>query len=325
MSLKKTIFSISVSFFFAFTMFFLIFSTLPDYTFMQHKNFYSQTLDPEKIFIFGSSQVVAINPVIVSEILSDEGYNYTVYNLGQGSFDPEDILRTSNLIISQKPDIVIYGVSYQTFHSHGRTIIAKPADSLISPPRILDLLSLISLPVNNGLLDNPKFAVINTINNLSRTLSSDTDEKLVHPYVNTPFFIDDLATRQPASSSEFEIGGTLLNNKGNEIYPINKNRTFDALKQLIRELHDNDIEVIVFTTPHNKNWLNQLPVQQKEIFESMLFNLETEFNFKVYRLHDKVDSMDIWIDYDHLISHNEKTNFYSEEIAKMLLDRIDDR
>ena len=95
---------------------------------------------------------------------------------------------------------------------------------------------------------------------------SDVNEKPIRPYENTPFFIDDFSTRQPASPSEFEIGGSLVNYKGNEIYPINKNRTFDALKQLIHELHDSDVEVIIFTTPHNKNWPNQLPIQQKEIF-----------------------------------------------------------
>jgi hypothetical protein len=325
MSLKKTIFSISVSFFFAFTIFFLIVSALPDYTFMQHENFYSQTLDPKKIFIFGSSQVFAINPTIISEILSNIGYDHTVYHLGQGSFDAEERLRTSALITSQKPDVVLYGISYQTFYSYGRTIVEKPDDSFISPPRILDSLSFISLPVNDGLLDNPKFAVITTINHLSRTLSSDVNEKPIRPYENTPFFIDNFSTRQPANPSEFEIDGSLVNYKGNEIYPINKNRTFDALKQLIHELHDNDVEVIIFTTPHNKNWLNQLPIQQKEIFESMLNDLEGEFNFKVHRLHDKVDSMEIWVDHDHLISHSSETDFYSEEVAKMILNRIDEK
>ena len=57
----------------------------------------------------------------------------------------------------------------------------------------------------------------------------------------------------------------------------------------------------------------------------MLNDLEGEFNFKVHRLHDKVDSMEIWVDHDHLISHSSETDFYSEEVAKMILNRIDEK
>jgi hypothetical protein len=56
----------------------------------------------------------------------------------------------------------------------------------------------------------------------------------------------------------------------------------------------------------------------------MLDDLEKEFNFEVFRLHDKYNVMDIWIDNDHHIAHSEKTDFYSEEVAKMILTRIDE-
>ena len=93
---------------------------------------------------------------------------------------------------------------------------------------------------------------------------------------------------------------------------------------MIRILNDHNIEVIIFTTPHLKNWLEQVPIQQKEIFNSMLNDLEKEFNFEVFKLHDKYETIDIWVDHDHNISHSEKTNFYSEEVAKMILTRIDE-
>ena len=324
MSLKNTLFAISLSFSLAFTIFFVIFSMLPDHTYAQHEKFYSQELPGKKIFLFGSSQIYAINPEIVSDVLNESGFNYTVFHLGQGASDTEELIRTSDLIISQKPDVVIYGVAYHTFYSHGRTIVEKPSDSVIHPPRIQDLLSSLSLPTNNGLLDNPKFAIINTINHFYRIQFMDIEEPSTPAYLNTPFFNYDPNQIQPVDPSEFEIGSTLINYKGNEIYPINKNRTFDSLKQFIHKLQENEIEVIIFTTPHNKNWLSQVPIQQKEIFDSMLINLETEFNFKVYRLHDKVSSMSVWKDHDHLVAHNPETDFYSEEIAKIILVRIDE-
>mgnify|MGYP000200383422 CR=1 FL=1 len=135
-------------------------SIVPDHKYLEHEEFFSQNLTGEKIFIFGSSPIYAINPVNVSNHLLEKGHSYTVYNLGQGSSDAEEQLRTVDLIISQEPKIVVYGIAYQTFYSHGRTIVEKPPESLAAPPKLSDLLSTISLPFNTGLLDNPKFATI---------------------------------------------------------------------------------------------------------------------------------------------------------------------
>jgi len=322
-TLRKTLSFVSISFVLSITLFLSIILTFPDYTYLQHEKFYSQVLPEKKIFLFGSSQTYAINPTIVTDFLNDAGYEHIVYHLGQGSFDPEERLRTADLIISQSPDVVIYGISYQTFYSHGRNIVDQPLESFISPPKVSESLSSISLPGNDGLLNNPKFATINTINHFLKKQSGTLEEEPIRPYKNTPFFKLNLVSEEFATQEDLEINGKLANYKGNEIYPINKNRTFSALKELIYKLHDSDIDVIIFTTPHLKTWLSNLPEQQKQIFNSMLDDLEKEFNFKIFKLHDKYDSLDIWQDHDHLVANNKKTNFYSEEIGRMLLTKID--
>ena len=322
---KKIIFFVFIAFVISSAVFFTTMTSLPDYVYEQHKEFYSQTLPENKIFIFGSSQTYPINPVKVSDHLNKEGYDYTVYHLGQGSFDAEERLRTADLIVSQDPDIVIYGIAYQTFYSHGRNIIEKPSDAFTSPPRVGDLLSTIPLPINTGLIDNPKFATINTINHLTQNLSGNFEEEPIRPYPNTPFFIRLGNESIPAEQKDLEEGGKLASFKGMEIYPIDNNRTFSALKKLIHKLNDNDIQVVVFTTPHHKNWLKQLPMEQKQIFESMLEDLEKEFNFKVFTLHDKYDKTGLWVDHDHLISHNKKTDFYSQEISRILLTATEEQ
>ena len=68
-----------------------------------------------------------------------------------------------------------------------------------------------------------------------------------------------------------------------------------------------------------------MPEQQTEIFDGMMDNLEQEFDLKVYRLHDKYDTEGIWIDHDHIIAYDEKTNFYSEEIATILLTEMKEK
>ena len=187
------------------------------------------------------------------------------------------------------------------------------------------MLSTVQIPFNIGLLDNPKFATINTFNHFYQKQTGVFQEEPKRPWSNTPFFIRGGETEIVPDPKDLEKDGKLANYKGNEIYPLNKNRTYSALKELIHNLHDNDIKVIIFTTPHLKNWLTQVPEQQKEIFNSMLDDLEKEFNFEVFRLHDKYQSLDICADHDHLLSHNEKTDFYSEEIAKMLITKIDEQ
>ena len=321
---RKTTFFIFIAFVFSVSIFLFIMSIAPDYKYLEHKEFYSQDLPGEKIFIFGSSQIYALNPINISNHLLEKGHSYTVYNLGQGSSDAEEQLRTIDFVISQEPKVVVYGIAYQTFYSHGRTIIEKPPESLISPPKLSDLLSTISLPYNTGLLDNPKFATINTFNHFYQKQTRNFQEELEHPYLNTPFFIHTPSAEIPAEQKYLEKGSKFANYKGNEIYPIDKNRTYAALKELIHILNDHNIEVIIFTTPHLKNWLEQVPIQQKEIFNSMLNDLEKEFSFEVFKLHDKYETIDIWVDHDHNISHSEKTNFYSEEVAKMILTRIDE-
>ena len=277
-------------------------SIVPDYKYLEHEEFFSQNLTGEKIFIFGSSPIYAINPVNVSNHLLEKGHSYTVYNLGQGSSDAEEQLRTVDFVISQEPKIVIYGIAYHTFYSHGRTIVEKPPESLAAPPKLSDLLSTISLPFNTGLLDNPKFATINTFNHFYKKQTGNFQEEPERPYPNTPFMVYSPHTGIPAEQKDLEKGGKFANYKGN----------------------DHNIEVIIFTTPHLKTWLEQVPTQQKEIFNSMLDDLEKEFNFEVFRLHDKYEVMDIWVDQFHHISHSEKTDFYSEEIAKMILTGIDE-
>ena len=261
-SAKKTTFFACSALVVSVSIFLFVMSIVPDYVYLEHKEFYSQDLPGEKIFIFGTSHVYALNPMIITDELIEKGYNYTVYNLGQGSFDAEERLRTIDFVISQEPKVVVYGIAYQTFYSHGRNIAENPPESFPSPTKLVDLLSTVQIPLNTGLLDNPKFATINTVNHFYQRQTGEFQEEPERPYPNTPFFVYTPYSEIPAEQKDLENDGKFVNYKGHEIYPINKNRTYEALKELIRSLHEHDIEVIIFTTPHLKNWLEQVPAQQ---------------------------------------------------------------
>ena len=320
---QKTTFFIFFAFVCSVSIFLFIMFILPDTEYQQHEEFYSQNLPGKNIFLFGASQIYALNPTIISNYLEEKGHNYTVYNLGRGSSDAEDWLRESDLVISQNPDVVVFGLSFHTFYSYGRNIVEKPPQSLLAPQKISDLLSTIDIPFNNGLIDNPKLAIIKTINDFFIKRSEAYTEEPKRPWPNTPFFIyTPEYTEIFADPNDLKKDGKLANYKGNEIYPINTNRGYAALKELVHKFNEHDIEVIIYTTPHLKTWLEKLPIQQKEIFNSMVENLSNEFSFEVFTLHDKYDALDIWVDHDHIVSHNNKTNFYSEDVAKIIFTRI---
>lgn len=314
-SSKKTAIHSIIALVVSFSVFFLIMFSLPDPDFQIHKEFYSDDLGVgKKVFLLGSSHIFALNTTTISEQLVQHGHNYDVYNLGQGSDDPESRLRTIDMIISKKPEVVAYGIDFRDFESAGRSIEEKPPNALPDP---IDMYKD-AFPFDHSILENPKFAIIRTLNiffRIDSTTTQNSDFKI--PYPNTPFFKYSLEDTAISLQTELEKKDVKIG----EIYPPQKNLSLYALKQIIHRLQENDVKVIIFTTPHSKFWLEQQSTSQKQVFDLILKDLETEFNFKIYKLHDKYDDMNIWKDNTHL-AINLKTSFYSTDIVEIILSEI---
>lgn len=297
----------------SFSLFFLIMYFIPDSDFQAQSRFYAKDIPSgKKIFLVGSSHIFALNTTIITDQLAKNGYHYDVYNLGQASDEPESRLRTIDMIIAKKPDIVVYGIDFREFESEGRSVEGNSEHAL---PDITDLYKEISFPISYGTIENPKFTIIRAINSYFKT-NDDTDFKI--PYPNTPFFkynVDDTIT---ATESELEKKDVRIG----EIYPPQKNLGLLTLKKIIYKLQDNGIKVIVFTTPHSAFWLEQEPSSQKQIFDSIVKDLEKEFSFKIYKLHDKYGDMSVWKDNTHL-AINQKTSFYSTDVTRIILSEIE--
>lgn len=300
------------------TLFIVIMSTIPDTTFINHKSFYSQVLLGKKVFILGSSHVYALNTTIIQNTIAQHGLEYTVYNLGQGSDDPEARLRTIDYIISQKPDIVIYGIGFRDFESSGRSTLEKPNTVLPEPPRLSEVITPLEERLDLSILKNPKFAMIRTINDLTRSPDKIlAEDNLPRVYPNTPFFPYYVKATISADPSYLERTETI--DKLGEILPYEKNLNVKAFKQILKKLEENNIKTIVFTTPHTKSWLAHQSDHQKQTFYSILEHISSEFDFHIYYLHNKHTEMDIWENHNHLVV-SQKTNFYSEEIASMIVE-----
>jgi len=93
--------------------------------------FYSQNFDPneDKIFILGSSHIMALNTTLIENKLSDESYNFVVYNLAKGGDVPNDRISAIEFMIKSKPKIIVYGIAERAF----RSTIPIQQDSTDSP------------------------------------------------------------------------------------------------------------------------------------------------------------------------------------------------
>ena len=101
---------------------------------------------------------------------------------------------------------------------------------------------------------------------------------------------------------------------------ISKERNVEALKNIIYQLQKNNIKVIIFTTPVSKFYLDTVPLSDKQTFDSIMKDIEKEFNMEVYYLHDKYTEQDIWFDPSHVALY--KSEKYNDDVIKIILKRI---
>ena len=71
--------------------------------------------DKKKIFIIGSSSVYAINATYINEQLALNEKNYQVYNLADMSDTPRKRVGSIQNIISNEPQIIVYGLGMMDF------------------------------------------------------------------------------------------------------------------------------------------------------------------------------------------------------------------
>jgi hypothetical protein len=292
-----------------------------------HKNrnelenkFYSQLdHDKKKIFLIGSSHVGRLNQTDIQEYLHNNNVDYKVYNLAFGAEIPWDRLSYVDSIINAKPDLVVYGVGYRDFMD-----TALQFDSTI--PQI-------NLP-------NPSQDFKYGINSLGNFLHYDFDKfrspQLVFRYLIRDHF--DLNIEQDTSIYEktkpfypydqreiIILNDTQLqklaeswNFKVNSMPSYDKNQNAYALSQIVEKLKNNNIKVIIFSTPHSKYYTDKLPLKFIKEFDGILQRFSQD-GVHVYLLRDKYIDLPIWSDTHH-IAVNPKALIYSTDIAKIILN-----
>ncbi len=283
---------------------------------IEKDSFFSQKFVPETniAFLLGSSQIGHLNTTYIIDTITNDFDDYDLFNLAVNSDDPKERAESIDKIISLHPKIVFYGISYRDFET----------ESSFDEKSILpDFRILVEDNIPNELESiNPQLITRRAI----RDILNDTSIVMVPVYdihpPNTPFFsLGNLQTKI-IDDDELQRQTLIILPSPKDLYiaPSN-NEQVRFFKQIIRELQENKIKVVIFTTPLHKIYLNELNQESKDTFNKILNEILNEFDVKIYNFIDKYSDLPVWNNLDHL-AYNENSMMFSEDIAEMILLEI---
>lgn len=275
-----------------------------------------------KIYLFGSSHINALNTTHIDKKLHDGGYSdFSTYNISFNNDNPSKRLDTIDMALSTKPQIVVYGIDMRSFVENEESI-RNENKLLPDPQKNLKVLSNIvekNIPWDFSFLSSPKFSMLKSIRNLFQ----DTEHKqqLIEfsPYSNAPTVLITKENLVPKSNEDLKHMGLMETLDQYRVPEINTEVI--ALKQIIKEFKQNEIKIIIFTTPYHKFYGEQEKYRIIQ-FDNIVKSIENYADLKIYRLDNKYQEIQIWSDITH-IAINKNFTLYSDDIAKIILSEID--
>lgn len=322
MTIKKISISVLIVFLIVFSLLvlFQFFSRSYIDIFYLQDQFYSQDLKhTKKIFIVGSSETAVLNNTHINNYFkTNEGSLFDVYNLSVASDQPSARLQTIEKIIKMKPDVIIYGVGYRDF-ANQFTLIKQKNDvlnQLLPDPQSRFDSFLKHTNSEFDLIKSPKFVTEKVldaiINNIKHNNPEQLEETITQP--KTPFY------KYKKEHGQINQKITVVESIGHLDIPAVNDEVI-ALKKIITRLQENNIKIILFTTPYSKPFFNNLNDHNRDTFEQILVDLSDEYDISIYRLHDKYQDLDVWNDYNH-IAMNPASIIFTEDIEEIISKEI---
>jgi hypothetical protein len=316
----KIAFFFSVSILSAFLL--LIIVQLPIYEtkIMEDENFVYEKLVTDNqnfsksILLLGSSHVLTLNDTHIQQSLNEKFDNFHFINLGKNGDRPIKRVNDLDIILKEKPALVLYGVGFRDFsllRPASETIFKQP-ESLLPDPKTFFRNNLFSLYVNLGnnfgFLESPKIITLQTIRNELQITLIEENKNL---------------RQSNLIKSENELKNLIqLDPPVHEIPNFSINKDFHAISDLIFKLNQNNIDVIIFTTPHSKFYHDSIPEKSYNNFRKIIDELKKSYDLEVYHLDNKYIDLDIWRDNEH-VAKNEKAIIFSNDILNILEKTID--
>lgn len=290
--------------------------------------FYSNKLDESKtnIFLVGNSQVWRINMTYLNDELSKVCPNCEVYNLGVAADKPSNRIKSLGPMIGLNPDLIVYGVGFPDFAFQERVErkaiqqIEKP-DSILPDPESLFHNGVILPNFPNQV--NPKFFSLSAIKTV---IEGKQETKKVTPDPNDrPFKVDkdfDEEDYLVFDNEQLARNRPDLIEENKEIDPEILEKNVNALENMVEEFSENDIKVVLFSTPTSNAILKEISEADQQIFEETLKNISEKSNVNYYFLHKKFSDYKIFSDPLHVTLSDEGIP-YTEEILRILIDEVE--
>ena len=319
--MKKILFIIFLSFLIAFGIFLVLIQTFyqeQEIALIENeKNYYSsiQGID-NKIFLVGGSHISAINPFFIEEFLAENNEEYEVFNLSKMANRPLREIKNIDLLISAKPEIIVYGISARDFAEIQS--INKPTVKSNQPLPDPSLFFKDWLNVQNSELlilqpdFSPKLITLKEIRGI--TVNS-------QDYIKAPFFrFDYKRDFNVMDDKELKLQA-IGDAKLVEITSINKNQDLSSLKKIITKLEENNIKIILFTTPQHKYFYDLVDITEKKAFEEIIIDLEKSHNLEINQFTEKYSDLEIWRNPTHIVV-SKSASIFSDDIANLILEEL---
>jgi len=320
----KIIFFVVLSFSISISVMLLIYISFPEQVndTGQNHEFYFKKFDQkkERIFLIGSSHIGMLNTTLVNEIVSKNHPSIEVYNLAIGGDNPINRLQHMERTIALKPKLIVYGISFRDFQlDSGDEHFPLP-----DPKKIIKIINynFLSEPLNTF---NPELNTLRIIRDHFKDSEIFTKNRPPPPkaiwlknnvFMPIPDYQTDIrTTEQLKEQAEF------LTQSGFFKY-YSTTTQVKALRDIISSLQKNNINIILYTTPLNQYYLNKISENDKEDFNLMINGIALEFNIPLYDFTYKYSDDMIWTDVSH-VSYNKNTMIYSEDIAQIIVDKIE--
>ena len=307
-----------VSFCVAFTALFLVTTSENITPSKKIQNFYSQDFDSnsKKVLLLGSSYVGTLNTTLINEKISVLDKNYDLYNLAITSDHPQKRIKQIEKIVSIKPDLVVYGISYFAFQSE----IEKDPAPLPAIDNLKSVVGFESEPDPEPY--NPKFVTLQSLRGFLVDLGIWTGSDSRYSLPNTPFF--SFGSNGSKISNDEEIRTHIMEN-ADAIKRVNieydSNIRASALKEMLKILDENEIHVLLFIPPLHEGYHDLVPAHSKNSFKLILGEIANEHDIEIFDLSHKYKDLNVWRDISH-ISYNKKSMIYSNDVANIIISHI---
>ena len=296
----------------AFVISFSIFTYVQSEIFVEpspQNDFYSKNFDnsKSKILLIGSSYVGMLNATVLENTIKKTHSEIQVFNLAKPGDKPKDRLPEIEKILKLEPEIVVYGIGFRAFSSE---FYVDNGKVLPDPEAAADDF-FNSLEID--FLENPKFNTLSLLRDQTNIGTQNLKQS------NTPFFDYTLPMYKtnPSLISDKHVHDGWVR----QIPPIQENIQYDSLKKIISKLNQNGVKVIIFVTPHNHSTIDSLSNNDKENFQKIISEIESNQNVSVYSLLQNYSNLDVWTSPDH-ITISKKGYVFIEDVSKFILKEM---